>query len=100
MVIAAISALLLFGVHVWSYILAGAFVVFLGYTLWNPPKAYRRHGWDQARQSVNASFGISSGPYFWQSDGRRRGVKVGRNELCPCGSGRKYKRCCGRAAAS
>lgn len=24
-----------------------------------------------------------------------RGRKVGRNELCPCGSGRKYKRCCG-----
>lgn len=22
--------------------------------------------------------------------------KVGRNERCPCGSGRKYKRCCGR----
>jgi hypothetical protein len=22
--------------------------------------------------------------------------KVGRNELCPCGSGKKYKRCCGR----
>ena len=22
-------------------------------------------------------------------------VKVGRNEPCPCGSGRKYKRCCG-----
>ena len=22
---------------------------------------------------------------------------VGRNDLCPCGSGRKYKRCCGRA---
>lgn len=22
--------------------------------------------------------------------------KVGRNELCPCGSGRKYKRCCGK----
>jgi preprotein translocase subunit SecA len=21
--------------------------------------------------------------------------KVGRNELCPCGSGKKYKRCCG-----
>ena len=20
--------------------------------------------------------------------------KVGRNELCPCGSGKKYKRCC------
>lgn len=23
--------------------------------------------------------------------------KVGRNELCPCGSGKKYKYCCGRA---
>ncbi len=24
------------------------------------------------------------------------GKKVGRNEPCPCGSGKKYKRCCGR----
>jgi preprotein translocase subunit SecA len=24
-----------------------------------------------------------------------KGAKVGRNELCPCGSGKKYKRCCG-----
>jgi preprotein translocase subunit SecA len=24
--------------------------------------------------------------------------KVGRNDPCPCGSGRKYKKCCGRAA--
>lgn len=23
-------------------------------------------------------------------------VKVGRNEPCPCGSGKKYKKCCGR----
>jgi preprotein translocase subunit SecA len=21
--------------------------------------------------------------------------KLGRNDLCPCGSGKKYKRCCG-----
>ncbi len=26
------------------------------------------------------------------------GPKVGRNEQCPCGSGKKYKRCCGLAA--
>jgi uncharacterized protein YecA (UPF0149 family) len=25
--------------------------------------------------------------------------KVGRNEPCPCGSGRKYKKCCGASAA-
>ena len=24
--------------------------------------------------------------------------KVGRNEPCPCGSGKKYKNCCGRSA--
>ena len=24
------------------------------------------------------------------------GIKPGRNEACPCGSGKKYKRCCGR----
>ena len=26
----------------------------------------------------------------------RRESRIGRNEPCPCGSGRKYKRCCGR----
>jgi len=25
-----------------------------------------------------------------------QGPQVGRNELCPCGSGRKYKQCCGK----
>jgi preprotein translocase subunit SecA len=24
--------------------------------------------------------------------------KTGRNEPCPCGSGKKYKKCCGKAA--
>jgi len=27
---------------------------------------------------------------------RRVGKKVGRNEKCPCGSGKKYKNCCGK----
>jgi SEC-C motif-containing protein len=26
----------------------------------------------------------------------REEPKVGRNDLCPCGSGKKYKKCCGR----
>jgi preprotein translocase subunit SecA len=26
----------------------------------------------------------------------RTGVKVGRNQPCPCGSGKKYKQCCGK----
>ncbi|WP_280546724.1 MULTISPECIES: preprotein translocase subunit SecA [unclassified Halomonas] len=27
---------------------------------------------------------------------RREGPKVGRNDPCPCGSGKKYKQCCGK----
>ncbi len=48
--------------------------------------------------------------YFTKKDGKwmyeagelipttvvRVGDKVGRNDLCPCGSGKKYKKCCGR----
>ena len=29
---------------------------------------------------------------------RRQGDKIGRNDPCPCGSGKKYKRCCGLTA--
>jgi preprotein translocase subunit SecA len=31
---------------------------------------------------------------------RNRGQRVGRNEPCPCGSGKKYKNCCLRARAN
>ncbi|MFO7849605.1 MAG: SEC-C metal-binding domain-containing protein [Spirochaetia bacterium] len=27
---------------------------------------------------------------------KRTTPKVGRNDPCPCGSGKKYKHCCGR----
>ncbi len=29
----------------------------------------------------------------------RRGQKIGRNDPCPCGSGKKFKKCCGRPGA-
>jgi uncharacterized protein len=32
-----------------------------------------------------------------RSEPRRNAPKVGRNDPCPCGSGKKYKRCCGGA---
>jgi uncharacterized protein len=34
------------------------------------------------------------------SEPRRTATKVGRNEMYPCGSGKKYKRCCGGAAVN
>jgi preprotein translocase subunit SecA len=33
-----------------------------------------------------------------QSGTVRKEKKVGRNDPCPCGSGKKYKQCCGRTA--
>ena len=33
-----------------------------------------------------------------QSGTVRKAKKIGRNDPCPCGSGKKYKKCCGRNA--
>ena len=37
---------------------------------------------------------------FWRRAGQQpvRSEKIGRNEPCPCGSGRKYKKCCGASS--
>ena len=35
-------------------------------------------------------------PHAKQMTVKRNGRKIGRNEPCPCGSGKKYKHCCGR----
>jgi preprotein translocase subunit SecA len=32
----------------------------------------------------------------WKADKQAVSHKVGRNETCPCGSGKKYKKCCGQ----
>jgi hypothetical protein len=39
---------------------------------------------------------IMSGSQHTQPKQRTSSKKVGRNEPCPCGSGRKYKHCCGK----
>jgi len=32
----------------------------------------------------------------WKTDKQAVSHKIGRNEPCPCGSGKKYKKCCGQ----
>ena len=32
----------------------------------------------------------------WKDENIAKSVKVGRNDPCPCGSGKKYKFCCGK----
>ncbi len=34
----------------------------------------------------------------WRLDKQAVSNKVGRNDACPCGSGKKYKKCCGQDA--
>ena len=41
-------------------------------------------------QSTNDSDSDSKGRTI------KKGEKIGRNQLCPCGSGKKYKNCCGK----
>lgn len=36
------------------------------------------------------------GNVYGQEPYRREAPKVGRNDVCPCGSGKKYKKCCGK----
>jgi len=71
-------------------------------------------GWDQLKenemlQERHQDFADAIGPCvigirdYWlpyrkeASTYRRESGKVGRNDLCPCGSGKKYKKCCGSA---
>jgi len=44
---------------------------------------------------------VSENRYQQEEGGKKepaRSQKVGRNEPCPCGSGKKYKKCCGKSA--
>ena len=47
-------------------------------------------------QRMVLSHGGDSGEAERPAAVRRQGEKVGRNNPCPCGSGKKYKRCCGK----
>ena len=52
----------------------------------------RRHEQEQMRLNKVAG-GTETQP---AQPVRRDAEKVGRNALCPCGSGKKYKKCCGK----
>lgn len=48
-------------------------------------------------QTARASHGEESSPAEAQRRAKTAdGKKIGRNDPCPCGSGKKYKNCCGR----
>ncbi len=97
--IAALVALLVapsIGLSLW--IAAGIVVLvsFLAYALSDPPPRYRRHGWGQIQQTIDHYFGRFGRDYPEDRSGLDPSRVPGRNDPCPCGSGRKYKQCCGR----
>ncbi|MCM8778334.1 MAG: SEC-C metal-binding domain-containing protein, partial [Candidatus Omnitrophica bacterium] len=49
-----------------------------------------RRDLEETPMAKAAERGGSTVPY------RRSGPKIGRNDPCPCGSGKKYKKCCGK----
>ncbi|MDQ7783129.1 MAG: preprotein translocase subunit SecA [Desulfomonilaceae bacterium] len=49
-------------------------------------------------QEMVLSHGSSGGDDGKPKTVRRQTEKIGRNAPCPCGSGKKYKKCCGKAA--
>jgi len=55
-----------------------------------PPRELRRR---RGRQKMIMARG--EGPPQKTRPAKREGPRVGRNDPCPCGSGKKYKKCCG-----
>ena len=65
---------------------------------------YRNNGQDHEHVET-ALFTRESGAWVYAGQATPRGQtvkrespKIGRNDPCPCGSGKKYKKCCGAAA--
>jgi preprotein translocase subunit SecA len=46
-------------------------------------------------QEMQMNMGAAGAEQAAQQPIRREGDKIGRNAPCPCGSGKKYKKCCG-----
>ena len=60
------------------------------YHVQNPEKMERKQVAKEVK-TVNPDSGV-------QEPIRRTEKKIGRNDPCPCGSGKKYKHCCGKNA--
>lgn len=59
-------------------------------------EAERRERLKQERAQAILNKGAAGESAPVAQPARREGAKIGRNAPCPCGSGKKYKKCCGR----
>src|SRR5512138_2741154 len=78
-----------------SVALAIGLFAFILYEMLMPPPRHRVFGPDQIQEAVDNRFG-HFGRAYREEEPEPDHLKIGRNDPCPCGSGAKYKRCCGR----
>ena len=60
--------------------------------------AYHHSDYDEALGNASESDSAASAPSEHPGTVRHFGAKIGRNDPCPCGSGKKYKACHGKLA--
>ncbi|TWT58956.1 hypothetical protein KOR42_23430 [Thalassoglobus neptunius] len=58
------------------------------------PEAYRFGEVQGCGNPDDPSQAIRGRVVGWDSGGKRKEPRVGRNDPCPCGSGKKFKKCC------
>jgi len=75
------------------------FLVIVGYVLLDAPPRYRRHGLSSILQAKDHRLGIFDRWYPADRHDPIASQQTGRNQPCPCGSGRKFKKCCGTMSA-
>jgi len=61
-------------------------------------EAERRERQEQERAQARLNKGAAGEDASVTKPMKREGEKVGRNAPCPCGSGKKFKKCCGKPA--
>ena len=83
-----------YGVSAWVAGSAVLLFAFVGHALLRPPSRYRIFGPGQTREAIDHQFG-HFGRDYPEDRTHLSQPRVGRNDKCPCGSGRKYKHCCG-----
>lgn len=60
------------------------------------PEEEEIHHREAQNRNVSYTASDETGAVVTSEDSSRVSEKIGRNEQCPCGSGKKYKKCCGR----
>lgn len=80
------------------FIILGSIGLFalIACAIFRAPRRYRWHNWGTMRETMDNRIGRFGESYGQDSADPEPSARVGRNAPCPCGSGKKYKRCCGR----